>query len=323
MNIIKKISTTMSLSRTQQRAQTYPNPFVVQPKSGNHRQSFIILHGRGDEGQTFGLFLLMTEIPGFKNLQDTYPDGKFVFPTASKRRANAFNRTGINQWFDIESIVDQTVQEELQFEGLRESYLHVHTLLEREIEAVGVDNVVLWGLSQGMAMAMTTLLLRPGPKFAAAVGMCGWMPLKARLEKEVEGDDGAGLEGEENPFDDTGTGTSISATESNLSSPSDGLKLQKAVRYLREELQLIAGPPSSTALQIPVYLGHGSDDEKVPTTLGQEAKEFLQILGFDVEFQLYKGLHHWYSPEMLRDIILFLHDKTGIQPVVAAQDAAT
>ena len=44
----------------------------------------------------------------------------------------------------------------------------------------------------------------------------------------------------------------------------------------------------------------------MPPVLGKEAVDFAQSLMFDVGFQQCEGLRHWYSAEMLRDIILFL-----------------
>ena len=315
MNVTGILKSIMELSGTKRRAVEYPEPCIVPPRSGEHRQSFIILHGRGDRGENFGALLLMMVIPEFKALQDAFPDGQFIFPTASERRAAAFGRTPINQWFDNWSLQDPTERAELQYDGLRGSSQFVHHLLEKEIAAVGPENVVLWGLSQGMAISMISLLLWNGPKLAAAVGMCGWIPLKAQLEQAAQ-DNHDDLEDEDNPFGDCGP--SISADAANhIESPnfSETSKLEKASSYLRNELGIAPeGQPSSTPLEIPIYLGHGTEDEKVPTVQGQEAQELLQVLGLDVEFQRYDGLGHWYSPDMLHDIIQFLQRKTGIKP---------
>lgn len=302
----------MELSGTKRLALEYPDPYIVPPRSGTHRQSFIIPHGRGSEGEVFGAHLLMTAIPKFNALQDAFPDAQFIFPTASKRRATAFGRTPINQWFDNWSLQDPTERAELQYDGLRGSSEYIHQLLGKEIAAVGGENVVVWGLSQGMAISMISLLLWTGPRFAAAVGMCGWIPLKAQLEQAVQDSD---IEDEDNPFDDSEPSVfAEAANEIEHSNSSDTSKLEKAVNYLRDELELPEGQASSTPLDIPIYLGHGTEDVKVPTTQGEEAQALLQLLGFDVEFRRYDGLGHWYSPDMLHDIVQFLQRKTGIKP---------
>lgn len=41
---------------------------------------------------------------------------------------------------------------------------------------MGKENVVLWGLSQGCATSLSSLLTWDGEPFAAVVGMCGWLP---------------------------------------------------------------------------------------------------------------------------------------------------
>jgi predicted esterase len=200
MNITQITRNTMELSGTKRRALEYPEPYIVPPRSGTHRQSFIILHGRGSEGEVFGAHLLMTAIPKFSALQDAFPDAHFIFPTASMRRAAAFGRTPIHQWFDNWSLQDPMERAELQYDGLRGSSEYVHQLLEKEIAAVGGENVVLWGLSQGMAISMISLLLWTGSSFAAAVGMCGWIPLKAQLEQGAQDSD---IEDDNNPFGDS------------------------------------------------------------------------------------------------------------------------
>ena len=286
---------TMASSTPQLKRPQYPDPITVPPKSGKHTQSFVILHGRGSNGELFGHALLQTPIPGFGTLQDAFPDAKFIFPTASKRRAQIFNRTPINQWFDNWSLQTPTEREELQFDGLRESTAFVHDLLKAEIAIVGASNVVLWGLSQGCAISMMALLLWEGEKFGAAIGMCGWLPLRKRMEDAIL-DDVA--EDEENPF----------AKEDEESSSLSGTNptINKAIDYLREELRVPSNLSSTKALEIPVFLGHGTEDEKVPLTLGKEAVDLLQRIGLDVKCMEYEGLAHWYSGEMLRDIVLFI-----------------
>ena len=251
----------------------------------------------------------MYQIGQHKGLQDAFPDAKFIFPTASKRRAVALCRTGMNQWFDLRDIKEQEREEEYQFEGLRESSQYVHRLLETEIEAVGAENVVLWGLSQGAATTMISLLLWRGVRFAAAIGMCGWVPLKARMEREIQSE--KNMDGEADQFDGGKQSENSAAVDQRPTS-----KLQKAVQYLNEELELgqAVGEASNTPLDIPVFVGHGTLDPKVPMKLGEEANEILRLLEFDVELRLYERLGHWYSSEMLQDIVSFLQQKTNVEP---------
>lgn len=76
---------------------TCPEQMIVHPISGNHEQTFILLHGRGSDGETFGAHLLMTFIPDFESLQSAFPNAKFFFPTASPRKALVLQNQTINQ----------------------------------------------------------------------------------------------------------------------------------------------------------------------------------------------------------------------------------
>ena len=279
----------------------YPEPLVVSPRSGTHAQSLIVLHGRGSNGEKFGLELLKTLIPGFGTLPTAFPDAKFIFPTAAKRRAQIYKRTPIHQWFDNWSLKTPTEREELQFDGLRESTEFIHRLLDTEIAAVGASNVILWGLSQGCAISLVALLLWQREKLGAAIGMCGWLPLRQRMEDTLAEDDDAGND-ENNPF-----AQGSSACFGTNATEEDGiLKIDKIVEYLREELQVPSELKSSTASEIPIFLGHGTEDEKVPLSLGKEAAALLRQVDLDVEYKEYQGLGHWYSGEMLCDIVCFI-----------------
>ncbi|KAK3695955.1 hypothetical protein LTR37_018250 [Vermiconidia calcicola] len=287
----------------------YPEPLVMPPKSGKHTQSFIVLHGRGSNAKSFGPELLQTSISDSSALlQDIFPDARFIFPTASKRRAQLFHRAIIRQWFDNGSLREQSDKEEqLQYDGLRESSRYIHKLLEAEIVTVGSQNVLLWGLSQGCAISLVSLLLWQGPKIAAVVGMCGWLPLRKRMEAAVHGL--VEQFEEDDPFSE---GNDPAATVES--------KYDTAAKYLREELQLSFQTHSNASLQIPIFLGHGTEDEKVPLVLGKEAADFCQLMDFVVQYGEYDGLGHWYSPSMLADIVAFIREKTSIS-VFAARRA--
>ena len=285
----------------------YPEPLIIRPRL-NHKQTFIILHGRGSHADVFGPSLLSTTLPNGETLQSSFPHAKFVFPNASKRRAVSFNRSVINQWFDNYSplsVGEQSKKNELQFAGLRETSKLLHTLLEQEIALVGTSNVVLGGLSQGCAAALIALLTWKGEGLGGAFGMCGWLPLRKVMEDVVRlaspNDD---IEGQ---FDDvfereTGYGDMVSnaATESIIA--------------LHEEIQMELADsltPSMGFQNTPLFISHGQEDEKVPIGLGREAVGCLEILGMDVRWSDYEGLGHWYSSKMLGDLVSFLQEKCG------------
>lgn len=61
--------------------------------------------------------------------------------------------------------------------------------------------------------------------------------------------------------------------------------------------------------KIPIFLGHGTEDEKVGIEVGREAMTCLDLLEADVKMVEYEGLGHWYSDKMLNDIFEFLRQK--------------
>lgn len=125
---------------------SYPEPVVISPKSGEHRHTFILLRGRGSNGQDFATDLLSTPISASNSnttLPFLFPDAKFIFPTASRRRAQAFNRSAINQWSDLWDLKNARVRRDLQYEGLRQSRQYLLSLLQSACEEVGSSNVVV------------------------------------------------------------------------------------------------------------------------------------------------------------------------------------
>ncbi len=324
---------TISQAPKKRASARYPEVLVKAPQSGSHQQTFIFLHGRGSNATTFGPELLATPIPEFGSLPDAFPDAKFIFPTASKRRARIYKRMLIRQWFDNWSLETPEKWQELQNDGLRETSKFIHRLLRKEVEAVGASNVVLGGLSQGCAASLVALLLWEGEALAAGLGMCGWLPYREAMAGLIRGE-GPGLIGEDEDggdavFErDVTDEQVISHSKSNESKSGDAggtmaatrrtdtSSIMQAVDFLREEIDFsTAGTttPSPAKLKLqdmPLFLGHGTVDEKVPIILGRLAASCLEDMHVDVRWEEYDGLGHWYSGEMLRDMIAFLRTHT-------------
>ncbi|KAL9630071.1 MAG: hypothetical protein Q9164_006599 [Protoblastenia rupestris] len=290
------------LSKSKLARQTYPDPIIISPIASKHKQTIIILHGRGSNATDFSPPLLATNLPNGQTLQTSFPHAKLIFPTASRRRAKSFNRSIINQWFDNHSpltLLTQCFREEHQYEGLRETSSFIHNILGSEIALVGAKNVILMGLSQGCAASLIALLLWHGEPLGGVCGLCGWLPLREVMQEiasPIEKDDG-------NLF-------ARSESDEEREDPA-----AKSVKYLSEELEMAETSTCSTSAawkQTPVFLGHGSDDAKVPIGLGMEAVHCLKVLGAEVEWRVYEGLGHWYSGEMLGDLVMFLKARCGL-----------
>lgn len=194
---------------------------------------------------------------------------------------------------------------------LRKSCEYIHGILRREIQEVGKENVVLWGLSQGCATSLTSLLTWDGEPFAATIGMCGYLPFANHIEDFARGgnsesEDLFGNE-DDDPFSHSGDEDGKGGIFGREDSVSQDLPTQ-AVAFLRDEIE-IEGENTMVFQNIPVFLGHGIEDEKVPIEIGREAKTCLGLLGADVEMIQYEGLEHWYSKPMLADIFAFLRER--------------
>ncbi|MCJ1255894.1 hypothetical protein MMC24_003712 [Lignoscripta atroalba] len=307
---------TTSLSSNYRKSSDYPKPLIV-PPAGEHRQTIILLHGRGSSAAKFGPQILATEIPDLGTLSDAFPHAKFVFPTASRRRAIIYNRTPINQWFDNWSLETPTGREELQIDGLRETSAYIHELLKEEIDLVGAKNIVLGGLSQGCAATLVSLLTWDGEPLAAAVGMCGWLPFRKHLEDiarnteyhEDEGDDPFAHSDEDDNLDSWDE--ELRSRDTNKGATSKVDQPTQAVAYLREELEIPVPSLPMSFQRIPLFLSHGMEDGKVFVHLGREAASCLSAMAIDVLWKEYQGLGHWYSEDMLHDMVNFVRQRPG------------
>lgn len=306
----------------------YPRPFIVEPLQLPHKQTFILLHGRGSSGHKFGPLLLETPFTTANapispsqglTLATAFPQARFVFPSAARRRATIYKRAYTHQWFDNWKLdPPATDREDLQVDGLRETVAYLHGLLRAEIELVpgGAGNVVFGGLSQGCAAALTALLLWEGDKLGAAVGMCGWLPFAESLLEQIEGDAHAGEA-------DSGDSSDPFARDDEHDEH-DGVDLDSgavagspaaAVGWLRDELQLdertVLSVETPVFQQTTVFLGHGVQDDRVSVALGRRASECLAGLKGTVCWNEYAGLGHWFSEDMLRDLVDFILEETG------------
>ncbi|KAF2024603.1 alpha/beta-hydrolase [Setomelanomma holmii] len=256
-------------------------PLVVPPLH-DHKTTMIILHGRGSSAEKFAEPLLThvvspggtvpaasTESPAddsptpIKSFQEHLPNTEFIFPTAPLRRAVVFKRSLTHQWFDNWSLVEPELKQHLQAQGLRETSVYLHDLLKDEIKIVGASNVVLMGLSQGCAASIVAMLLWKGERIGALVGMCGYVPFRKGMYESVEdasSGDTDSLVGSDDDQEDM--------FERDDEESGSGSKFEKAVDWLREELGISQDDgdfdeQSSSLQSIPVFMGHGRDDEKI------------------------------------------------------------
>lgn len=272
---------------------SYPPPLIIEPSS-EHKESWIILHGRGDRAKSFAqgfMGLLNMPLPDGNTLQMHLPHVRFVFPTASYRRARVFSRATITQWFDLYSW-NNTEKLEWQVEGLRETSAWIGELVGRECEIVGPANVVVGGLSQGCASVLIWNLLWTGQAVRCIFGMSGWLPFRHVLELFVPKD--------------------------KANAPNEGIDVFEnaeekdpygaAVEALCQELG-VKTVCSKVGQNTPILITHGVEDEKVNLERGREAARCLQALGCNVTWTEYEGLSHWFNGNELLDVVSFVKEQ--------------
>ena len=284
----------------------HSQPYIVEPHSGHHTHTFILLHGLGSNGEKFGAELLESGVSSErKTLPSLLPSTRFVFPTARKRRSTAFGRATINQWFDIASLEDPTSRRETQSQGLAESAQELRAILNREIQTISSQNIILGGISQGCAMALFLLLSLEFP-IGGFVGLSGWLPFRDDIDEIARADMIQDIK-EDGPLVLFGTSDKNIVYDPQM----------EAIKFVRDILSLEENDIESleidqSSLATPVFLGHGEDDQKVRYKLGEQTTQTLHSLGMLIQWKGYSGLGHWYKiPDEIDDIVEFLRTNIG------------
>jgi predicted esterase len=236
------------------------------------------------------------------------PGARFIFPTSKRRRSSAFSRAKLTQWFDIVSLSDPSYRRHTQVQGLEESFQVISGLVNQEIDKVSAKHVVLGGISQGAAMATICLLAMKFP-IGGFIGMSTWMPyredIQSLLSEEIDGKD------DDNPFENS---------QDDFFAPEDSEQVNldpiiKAKQFVQDLVSLgdtCEQSVTHTSIATPVFLGHGSADDKITIDLGRRSRDTLRDIGFDVTWAEYEGQGHWYKiPEEIDDIAKFLRDDVG------------
>lgn len=282
--------------------QPSPNcPIYVSEPTGTHRQSIIILHGRGDTGPSFGMCLM--DDTDFDSVnacpRRALPDARFIFPTAAPLPSARFKGWKLNQWFDFWSLFDVQEQAELQNAGLHDNTRVVEALIEQEAAVVGMENVIIGGISNGAAQAIITALLmiasgklRSGNSLGGVFGVCGWLPHAQDIMKKATSE-GNGTEGDVTLPDHEGE-------------PEAALTWLSTLIRGGEEDPIEMHPEPDVCPRLPIFLGHGEEDNTVPPERFWEAGAALQSLGIGVEMKMYTGLGHWYSDKMMIDLVQWI-----------------
>lgn len=198
---------------------------------------------------------------------------------------------------------DPSYRKELQLPGLAESARDVLELLreEEEIRKIPTRNIVLGGLSQGCAMSLSVLLSLDN-SIGRFFGMCGYLKFQNDIYEAAED---TSID-EDDPFFEPSGGDGDAPLGAAI----------KATVFVRDLLcppPLHKPAPDSTTHETPIFLGHGSVDEKVPRALGEAMATTMRKADYKVDLKVYEGLGHWYKiPEEIVDIVGFLRSTLGL-----------
>lgn len=151
--------------------------------------------------------------------------------------------------------------------------------------------------------------------------MSGWLPFANQLETLLaSGDEANGKS--ENP--DSGR-SSIKNDGRPATDYEEGPELapgQRIIQFVRQDVMGFTSTTSQSTLSVPVWLGHGELDDLVSVDLGRRANGILTQAGWNVRWQSYDDLAHWYKPDELEDIVNFLHDVVGVPVSIPASETA-
>ncbi|RYP42925.1 hypothetical protein DL770_011967 [Monosporascus sp. CRB-9-2] len=292
-------------------ARNNQSTYIVEP-TATHTHTIILLHGISSNGEKFGRELLETGMTsGGRTLPKLLPGARFVFPTAKRRRSSAFKRALLTQWFDIARLPDPAYRQETQLQGLAESALELSELLRLEMASIPPQNIILGGISQGCAMALSLLLVLDHP-LGGYIGMCGYLPFQKDIEDAVRDESNAEID-EDDPFA-AGDGDIGLHADQQLSLADPAVKAKAFERDLLCLPPLPSRTKETTACSTAIYLRHGDANEKKPYALGKAAARTMRAAGYEVSWKLYPGLGHWYKvPDQIDDIVEFIRETVGCQ----------
>lgn len=304
----------MAAPRSHRLNQPAPPPFVVEPSSGHHNQSVILLYGLGNNGQAFGKELLTTgHCSNGQTLAEALPDAKFIFPTSRWRRPTVLKRALVTTWFDKASFENPFLHSHIQVSGLEESGAEIMALVQNEVDVVGSKNVLLGGISQGCATSLITLLLLRYP-IAGCVGLSGYLPFCRDMEQLLDADQDGGNEDDGDVFERAEPVMEVVELDTREDDKMDKSPADQVFDFVRDLITLPNQPtyPRGSALSTPLFLGHGTADEKVKHEFGERTRDVLRGAGFEVTWKSYEGLGHEYKvPKGIDDIVEFIRTRAG------------
>ncbi|ORY12321.1 Alpha/Beta hydrolase protein [Clohesyomyces aquaticus] len=273
----------------------YPQPYILGPQPGNnHTHTVILFHGRSSTAKEFASDLISLQATERgQGLVSCFPTFRWVFPDAGQQWCTAF-KDKRSAWFDTFSLNDLSKRQDLQVAGLRDALGLAKDIIKNEVDCLGGHSrrVVIGGFSQGAATALWSLFTGVAASTCGALGgfisLSGWMPFTAEATNAVA------LSGSS-----TGSPCSRINDLSTVFLDILGVEPLVSAEAIHEMVQAM-----------PVFLGHGSDDELINVSNCHALSLIFHALQADVEVHVYEGAErdgHWIKePEELGDVVRFI-----------------
>ena len=166
---------------TKMASETSQNPLkylVLEPKSGKHTSTMIIVHGLGDSGHGWKSFAsMLQQHPDFSQV-------RFIMPHAPIIRITAFGNQETPSWFNIYQLGNPNAKQDI--EGFMGSVSKIESLIKSEIESKGISpsKIVLAGFSQGAALTLASAATFKDEdlKLGGFVALSGFCPIQDHIK---------------------------------------------------------------------------------------------------------------------------------------------
>jgi lysophospholipase-2 len=133
---------------------------------------------------------------------------------------------------------------------------------------------VIGGISQGAALAVHVLMGSVRRRLGGFVGLSSWMPFASEVRK---------------------------VAEVNKLTEFYGLTLRV------EGYEAVNEESRRNAISTSVFMMHSADDDVVDVTLGRQMKDFMEAMGFKVEWREHADGGHWVNESQgMFDLVAFL-----------------
>lgn len=127
----------------------FPQAQVVEPVAA-HNMTAILLAGRGSYAVEFAEELTECKTSEGKSLIEHFPGCRWVVLGAPERDT-VFGLQP--EWFELASTSTPHAEGERQVAGLRDSVMHVRSIIDIERAHIPASKIIFGGISQGFAVA--------------------------------------------------------------------------------------------------------------------------------------------------------------------------